>query len=53
MHVVPHQGVDRICAGALELHEQLFIDQNPSGFGFAQKTHDMTAGEVSALFADV
>ena len=34
-----------------ELDHQVFIDEKPSWYGFAQETRDMTGAEVFAMYA--
>ncbi|WP_298357357.1 GFA family protein [uncultured Litoreibacter sp.] len=54
-----HQGVYHLGSGTLDDHgdlqltEQLFIDIKPKGYGFADKTNDMTQAQVEAMFSDV
>lgn len=48
-----------LCAGLfhnqnqpLSLHHQIYIDQKPDYYSFAQQTLEMTAAEVEAMFPD-
>ncbi|WP_281272102.1 GFA family protein [Litoreibacter meonggei] len=51
-----HHGIYHIGAGTMDdqkgltLSQQLFIDQKPSGYSFAETTTDLTQAQVEALF---
>ncbi|MBW4706568.1 GFA family protein [Roseobacter sp. YSTF-M11] len=53
----PHEGTYHFGYGTLEgakdvpITGELFIDEKPSGYSFSEKTHQMTAEEVMAMFA--
>lgn len=53
----PHEGEYHFGAGTVDelgdlpLTGELFIDNKPGGYSFAEKTHQMTTEEVMALFA--
>ncbi|MFK7878626.1 GFA family protein [Roseobacter sp.] len=53
----PHEGTYHFGVGTLNdvgdvpLTGELFIDEKPGGYSFAQKTHQMTTEEVMAMFA--
>ncbi len=53
----PYQGTFHVALGSLDapngvaLTEEVFIDQKPDGYSFAQKTKQMTGAELMALFA--
>lgn len=53
----PMQGEIHMALGVLdnpsgiELSTELFIDNKPDAYGFAQDTHQMTEAEVMAMFA--
>lgn len=53
----PHQGTYHFGAGTLDdmgdavLTGELFIDNKPKAYSFAEKTHQMTTEEVMAMFA--
>lgn len=55
----PHQGLTMLGAGTLDdigdmkLTSQVYIDQKPGGYSFAEKTKDMTQAEIEAMFADM
>lgn len=52
MHGVYHFGVGTLDdAAQAELNLELFIDQKPKGYSFAQNTNQMTQAEVEAMFA--
>ena len=52
----PHHGVSHLGLGTLDepsgfpLTEELFSDRRPDGFHFGQKTKEITAAEVFAMF---
>ena len=52
----PYHGRYHLGIGALDdasgipVTSELYIDEKPNGYSFAQKTHQMTAAEVRALF---
>lgn len=53
----PHEGTYHFGAGTLNelgdvpLTGELFIDEKPGGYSFAEKTHQMNTQEVMAMFA--
>ncbi|MDW3224027.1 MAG: GFA family protein [Paracoccaceae bacterium] len=53
----PHEGTYHFGVGTLNdlgdvpLTGELFIDEKPGGYSFAEKTHQMNTEEVMALFA--
>lgn len=53
----PHEGTYHLGVGTLDdagtapLTGELFIDNKPKGYSFAEKTHQMTTEEVMAMFA--
>ncbi|UXX82672.1 GFA family protein [Roseovarius pelagicus] len=53
----PHQGTYHVALGTLDdsdgidLTEEIFIDEKPDGYRFAQETKTMTGAEVFAMFA--
>lgn len=53
----PHEGTYHFGAGTLNelgdvpLTGELFIDEKPRGYSFAEKTHQMNTQEVMAMFA--
>ncbi|WP_299966571.1 GFA family protein [uncultured Roseobacter sp.] len=53
----PHQGTFHMGVGTLDdtgdaqLTGELFIDNKPRGYSFAEDTHQMTTDEVMAMFA--
>lgn len=53
----PHAGTYHFGAGTVDdlgdaaMTGELFIDNKPKGYSFAEKTHQMTTEEVMALFA--
>ena len=55
----PHKDTYHFASGTLDDHdgltltEQLFIDLKPDGYGFTQKTHDMTAAQIEEMFAGI
>jgi hypothetical protein len=38
-------------AGALKLDHEVYIDEKPAYYGFAQKTHQMTGADIMKMFA--
>lgn len=52
----PYEGVYHLGVGTLDscddmrLSEQLFIDQKPNGYSFAEKTHNLTQAQFEAMF---
>lgn len=53
----PHQGLCHFGIGTLDdptgiaLTEEIFIDEKPDGYAFANATHKMTGAEVFAMYA--
>ncbi|WP_300057038.1 GFA family protein [uncultured Roseobacter sp.] len=53
----PHEGTYHFGAGTVDdlgdakMTGELFIDNKPKGYSFAEKTHQMTTEEVMAMFA--
>lgn len=48
-HIVPVGLFDDL--GTLEFDDQMFIDEKPEFYAFANKTHNMTGAEVFAKYA--
>lgn len=53
----PHNGTYHVGMGTLDdsdgiiMTGEIYIDQKPGGYNFAEDTHKMTAAEVMAMFA--